>query len=382
MAEPRSIQSANIAERLLGNLATRLPEEIRLPLISVIVTAYNAERYVRATLESIAAQQYEHFECILVDDGSKDGTLAVIEAFLAERQDPRFTLVRHEGNKGQLSGQITGLRASSGTFVTYVDADDILLPDCLELHLAVHLGCEPIVAMTCLDSATIDENNVLLAGHHREIHPLLWSWLYPSPLETTVDIFGQSNICRIVPPSAANAIVLSDQYYWTTQSFMMYRRDFLELILPDETALFRVCADYYLSRMTHAFNTTILVSRAGGAYRLHSANSFTHRPLTSADQNSGDSVLFAWQAVELGKLASKVIMERFERFAALYGEYDVARALLGLPRRYRPAVFGLIRRRLGTRASMKVYIVAQISQRVAKLRASCHTAARTIWAGL
>jgi hypothetical protein len=63
-------QAQNAAEAVLGDLAAQLPGDIHLPLISVIVTAYNAEQFIRAILESISGQRYKNFECIVVDDGS------------------------------------------------------------------------------------------------------------------------------------------------------------------------------------------------------------------------------------------------------------------------------------------------------------------------
>jgi len=368
-------------DRLLGQLAREVPAEIHPPLVSVVVTAYNYERFVRRTLESVAGQNYENFECVIVDDCSTDGTVAEIEGFLADQRDARFRLLRSDVNRGQLGAQIVGFHACHGTFVSFVDADDVLFPDCLETHLAVHLNCEPIAAMTCLDSATIDETGTLLAAHHREIRPRLWPWFRPHMHERSIDARGERLACLVVPPSIANTIVLREQYFWTTQSFMMFRYDFLKLVLPDATERFRICSDYYLVRMAHAFNTTILVLRPGGAYRVHGANHFSSHVLVSSDQESGDPVRFTWQAHELAALAAPVIADRFEDFASVFGEFHVARALVGLPRKVRPGVFRLIRRRIDFKQAALLLAMAWASRLTARVRQSWRTFTRIVWAG-
>ena len=367
--------------RVLGRAASQLPAEAKLPLVSVIVTAYNYEQFVQRTLESVAAQSYGNFECIVVDDCSTDGTLGEIEEFLAERRDARFRLLHNQVNRGQLGAQIAGFRECSGTFVVFLDADDLLFRDCLETHVTAHLQCEPIPAMTCLDSATINRDGELLSAHHREIRPRLWEWFRPRASQAAIEISGEPVECRIIPPSVANGIVLRDQYFWTTQSFMMFRGDFLKLVLPANTDQFRVCSDYYLVCMAHAFNTTVLVHRCGGAYRVHGGNQFTHALLVSADQHSGDMRRFEWQPAELAALAAPLIGGQFERFASVFGEICAARALVGLPRKLRPAVLGLLRQRLRLRKAVFFLAVAYASRWVARLRGYWMTFLRIIWSG-
>jgi glycosyltransferase involved in cell wall biosynthesis len=369
------------SERMLGSAIPALPNDLRMPLVSVIVTAYNSERYVRQTLESVAEQSYARFECIIVEDCSTDGTLSVIEDFLKEQHDPRFRLLRHEKNRGQMVAEITGFRACGGAFVVFLDSDDLLFPDSLEAHLAVHLGCEPVAAMTCFDAAMIDGNDVLLSAHHREIRERRWSFFRPEATEKTIYVLGHQVNCRIIPPAPANRLLLREQYFWTTQSFMMFRYHFLSLIVPDETDLFRICADYYLACMTHAFNTTILVGRCGGAYRLHGSNGFAQAELISAEQESADPTRFRWQRQHGAELAAVIIEKRFEKFGSTFGDFRVARALLSLPGRVRPSVYRLLRTRLSFFQTALHLIVAFVSARITRARISWGTCKRVFWAG-
>ncbi|MFD9125334.1 CDP-glycerol glycerophosphotransferase family protein [Kitasatospora sp. NPDC059571] len=104
------------------------------PRLSVVVPIYNVERYLEECLDSIAAQTFTDLECVMVDDGSKDGSAAIAEAYAAK--DSRFRLVRQE-NKGLGAARNTGYRhiAEGGEFLAFVDSDDTLPPSAYELMI-------------------------------------------------------------------------------------------------------------------------------------------------------------------------------------------------------------------------------------------------------
>lgn len=102
----------------------------QVPLISVIIPAYNQARYVSQSLQSVLNQTYPNFELIVVDDGSTDETPQII----ARVQDPRVRVIR-QANAGLSAARNTGLRESSAPLVTFLDADDYFLPDKLEVLL-------------------------------------------------------------------------------------------------------------------------------------------------------------------------------------------------------------------------------------------------------
>lgn len=94
------------------------------PLVSILIPAYNAERFVGAAVESVLAQTYAHVEVVVVDDGSTDGTRAALRPFEA-----RGVRVIEQANAGQCAAANAAFRASAGELVTFFDADDILAPD-------------------------------------------------------------------------------------------------------------------------------------------------------------------------------------------------------------------------------------------------------------
>ena len=103
------------------------------PLVSIIVPVYNAEKYLRRCLGSIAGQTLAGFECILVDDGSTDGSAAVCDTWAAK--DGRFRVL-HQKNAGASAARNAGIEAARAPWLLFADADDALAPDAAETLLA------------------------------------------------------------------------------------------------------------------------------------------------------------------------------------------------------------------------------------------------------
>lgn len=98
-------------------------------MISVIVPVYNVETYLEECLDSIQNQTYTDFEVLLVNDGSTDGSQAICECYC--QADKRFRLM-NQTNQGQSVARNTGVAASRGEFIAFVDSDDMILPNYLE----------------------------------------------------------------------------------------------------------------------------------------------------------------------------------------------------------------------------------------------------------
>lgn len=101
------------------------PEDASIPRVSLIITAYHDERFVRACLASASAQRYPNLEIIVVDDAGTDGTAAIVREVMAD--DQRISMLRHTANLGLAAARNTGLAAATGEYVTFLDADDFLI---------------------------------------------------------------------------------------------------------------------------------------------------------------------------------------------------------------------------------------------------------------
>ncbi len=97
---------------------------------SVLIPVYNGERFIARALDSVLAQTWPHFELLVCDDASADGTAAILRSY-AER-DPRIRLLFHEQNKQGFTTRNDLARAARFPYCTYLDADDALVPDFLE----------------------------------------------------------------------------------------------------------------------------------------------------------------------------------------------------------------------------------------------------------
>lgn len=105
-----------------------------MPKISVIVPVYNVEQYLAACVQSVLAQTYRDFELILVDDGSPDRCGALCDGYAL--QDGRVRVV-HKKNGGLSSARNAGLDVMQGQYVTFIDSDDVVHPQYLEILLGL-----------------------------------------------------------------------------------------------------------------------------------------------------------------------------------------------------------------------------------------------------
>lgn len=92
------------------------------PTISVIVPVYNTEKFLKRCIRSIIAQTYKDLEIIIVNDSSTDNSQDIIDMFVTE--DSRVKCVKHEVNRGLFQARITGVQASTGDYIAFVDSDD------------------------------------------------------------------------------------------------------------------------------------------------------------------------------------------------------------------------------------------------------------------
>lgn len=109
--------------------------EGRRPAVSVIIPAYNAQKYIAATLDSVVAQSFRDFEVLVIDDCSTDSTAERVQAYCA--QDSRVRLITLPQNRGAPAGpRNIGVREAHGEWVAFLDADDIWHPGKLECQVS------------------------------------------------------------------------------------------------------------------------------------------------------------------------------------------------------------------------------------------------------
>ena len=254
-----------------------------LPLVSVIIVNYNYGRFLKQAADSVFEQTYPNIECIIVDNASTDESADVLLAI--SKQYPGTTILRRSDNGGQSLATIEGFEESSGEYVVFLDADDVLLPSCVETHIFVHLSLRIPVGFTSADMIQSVGSRMVLgtiyglseyARSGRGVTPSLVRridetasevWPLRSPgaeLESQV---------HLVQPGDVGIWV------WAPTSGNCFRRDALQLFLMKESLReLRSCTDAYLIRGISVLMGSVVIDRSLGIYRLHGMNVFSKHP--------------------------------------------------------------------------------------------------------
>ena len=102
-------------------------------LVSIITPTYNCGEYIARTLDSVQAQSYQNWEMIIVDDCSKDDTKQIVETYM--NKDPRIQYHLLEVNSGAAVARTTAMKLAKGSYMAFLDSDDLWAPDKLERQL-------------------------------------------------------------------------------------------------------------------------------------------------------------------------------------------------------------------------------------------------------
>lgn len=132
--------------------------------ISVCIPAYNNEKVIGATIKAILEQTYKNFELIVVDDASKDKTVEVVKSFA--KNDERVILYQNDINLGMTGNWNRCVELASSEYIKLICADDILLPNSLEVEIA-ELKKNDNIVMTINDSIMISESGKRLGVFKR-----------------------------------------------------------------------------------------------------------------------------------------------------------------------------------------------------------------------
>jgi glycosyltransferase involved in cell wall biosynthesis len=253
----------------------------QLPLVSVIVVNYNYGRFLDEAVESIFTQTYPEIECIVVDNASTDNSAEVLCGI--EARYPQAKIIWRATNDGQTPASLDGLAAAAGAYVIFLDADDFLLPKCIETHVLVHLSMRVHIGFTSVDMLQVADGQVVVStgedfnryvrrgkGIRPDlVRPYQHPYSAPCPSETS----GRSIAGKIhyVAP-------LSNQWVWSPTSGNCYRRDAL-LLFSDNEALahLRTGTDMYFAQGIGCLCGSVLIDEPLFVYRIHGDNIFSRR---------------------------------------------------------------------------------------------------------
>ena len=256
-----------------------------LPLVSVIIVNYNYGRFLKQAADSVFEQTYPNIEFIIVDNASTDESADVLLAI--SKQYPGTTILRRSDNGGQSLASKEGFEASSGEYVVFLDADDVLLPSCIATHVFVHLSLRIPVGFSSADMIQSVDSRMVLGTIYRlseyvrsgrgrkpgllrridESAPEVWPLHSPEA--------GLENQVHLILPSDCDF----QSWFWAPTSCNCFRRDALQLFFNTERlGELRSCTDAYLIRGVSLLMGSVVIDRALAIYRLHGMNVFSKHP--------------------------------------------------------------------------------------------------------
>ena len=158
---PENNQYKQLYQQEKQKLLSKIADYESKVLISIIVPIYNVEKYLRQCLDSIMNQTYRNFECLLIDDGSTDNSADICREYASK--DSRFRYFEKE-NGGVSSARNLGIERSGGAYITFIDSDDWVDSDYLEV----------------LYNALIDENADISVSTYKRFHMAENCWYFHS----------------------------------------------------------------------------------------------------------------------------------------------------------------------------------------------------------
>lgn len=134
------------------------------PKVTVLMSVYNGERFLKEAIDSILNQTYQDFEFLIIDDGSNDGSREIIQTY----KDQRIRFVNNEGNIGLTASLNKGLKLAQGQYIARMDADDVSFPQRLQMQVEF-LDRNHEVALLGAWAEVVDDNGKIIN-----------TWRYPT----------------------------------------------------------------------------------------------------------------------------------------------------------------------------------------------------------
>jgi glycosyltransferase involved in cell wall biosynthesis len=207
------------------------------PLVSILIPAYNAEKWISGTIRSAMAQTWKRKEIIVVDDGSRDRTLDV-----ARHYESESVRVVTSKNQGAAATRNLALEHSRGDYIQYLDADDLLMPDKIERQLAALRGK--------------DNRRILLSSP--------WAHFY---YRTSEARFVNNSLCRDLAPVEWLVRKMGENLHMQTGTWLT-SRELIEAAGPWDTRMISDDDGEYFCRVLMASQGTHFVPGTGVLYRI------------------------------------------------------------------------------------------------------------------
>jgi|GEM_PF-2256247 len=254
---------------------SHLVQKYHEPQVAVIVPYHNNYgAYVFDALLSVQQQTHTRFNCILVDDCSREDEFEAAQKAVADIADARFRLIRADRNRGQIPAVFLGMDATESDFVSVLDPDDRYAPTFLERLLAIHLNRRLFCPLVSCDQYYVNLHGGVITGTSADDGADRFDPETTSAEDMTFKSFG---FHRFIPPDRPG-------WHWTSTSSMMFRRAALDLLRPGRELGYRNAFDGYCAQGAHMTGGSLFL-REPLVYRgLHDHNDFLRSTIFSMYQ--------------------------------------------------------------------------------------------------
>ena len=161
---PEDTQYKQFYKQEKQKLLSKIADYESKTLISIIVPIYNVENYLRQCLDSIISQTYQNFECLLINDGSPDNSADICREYVSK--DSRFRYFEKE-NGGVSSARNFGIECSKGQYITFIDSDDWVDSDYLEVLYRALIEEQADIAISTYKQFNMDDNCYYVHSYQR-----------------------------------------------------------------------------------------------------------------------------------------------------------------------------------------------------------------------
>ncbi len=215
------------------------------PSISVLMSVYNGELYLREAVESVLQQTYTDFEFIIIDDGSTDGTSGILQRYA---QIDKRICVHRQKNLGLISSLNKGCRLAQGKYIARMDADDICLPDRLAKQV-YYMEAHSEIGVLGTWVEYIDESGETYGQWHMPTQPGLvgWSLIFGTCLAHPT-VMMRSDVLESLNYYHFEALHVEDYDLWTRASFLTRITNFPEVLLKRRTREDSICSQHLQSQ--------------------------------------------------------------------------------------------------------------------------------------
>jgi alpha-1,3-rhamnosyltransferase len=234
------------------------------PLVSVIIPAYNHQKYVQETIKSVIDQTYQNIELILIDDGSEDNTWQKIQE-LSDTCQKRFSrfVAQKQQNQGTSITLNKGVSLCKGKYIAVIASDDVYLPSCLEEQVKI-MEENPKIVQTLPDNISIDSEGKTFKGFewHKKFFTLrsdYWLSRYPS-----FDLSGKDF-------HSYKTVLEKD--FWSNG--FLWRKEALDKFFPIPTV--KMSEDYYINLQLAKLGLVKFINKPLFLYRIHDTNTLNRK---------------------------------------------------------------------------------------------------------